>query len=153
MAAATADRDTKTYGQPLEDTFIITTAAQLYIGCLVNTVSSTGRVTNATAATSRRFAGRVVSFPDGSGLGNTAGTTRARVAWGDVALLSVLTAARTFTNLGKNVFVADNQSVTDTTAAGTAAVRVKVGQLIKFEASDKSTGWVWLRNLSESDAV
>lgn len=153
MAAATADRDTKFYGEPIEDTFIITTAATLYIGTLVNFVSGTGRVTNATAATSRMFAGMVVGLPDGSGLGNTSGTTRARVAWGCIAKFTTLTALRTFSQIGKNVFVSTNQEVTDTTGAGTSAVRVKVGTLIKFDDANKTTGYIWLRVFGATDAT
>ena len=160
MAAVTAERstDSRSLHNKTEETFAITTANTVYVGALVNHVTSTGRVASATAAASRRFAGIVEAIVNDSGsvitagTGNTAGTIKARVSWGHEVLLAVLTAARTFANLNKNVYVGDNASVTDTTGAGTAAVRVKVGMITQFGATT-STAWVALRVYGEADAT
>lgn len=160
MAAVTADRltDTRNLNNKSTEVIAITTSNTVYVGALVNIVSSTGRVASATAAASRRPGGIVEAILNDSGAvisagtGNTAGTIKARVAWGHEVLVNVLTAARTFANLGKNVFIADNASVTDTTAAGTATLRVKLGMLTQFGAST-ATGWVALRVYGDADAV
>lgn len=161
MAAATADRlsEIRDAESIIEETHAIATAQTIYVGTLVNFVTTTGRICSATAATSRRFAGEVVEIINDSstaitaGTGNTGGTVKARIRYGHQMLLNVRTAARTFTSLTKNVFVSDDNSVTDTTGAGTAGVRVKVGTLVQFEASDKSTAWVALRRFADADAA
>jgi hypothetical protein len=160
MAAVTADRAYRTRGEnnKVTETVAIATAGTVYVGALANYVSSTGRVTSATAAASRLFAGIVEEIVNdsgaviSSGAGNTAGTVKAKIAWGHQVYLDVLTAARTFSNLTKNVFVGDNASVTDTTGAGTAAVRVKVGMVAEL-AESKTKAWVALRVYGSGDAA
>ena len=161
MAAITADkiRPERSLGHKLETVFTVTTAATVYIGGFVNHVVSTGRVTGAAAAASRRFAGVVEDVINDTGgalsaiTGNTAGTVKVRVSWGHEVLSDINTAARTFANLGKNVFVANNNDLTDTTAAGTATLRVKVGMVTEFTNSAKSQAWVALRVFGDADAV
>jgi len=159
--AITADkiRYSRATNNRVDDVFAITTSNTVYVGALVNFVTSTGRVASATAAASRNFAGVVEEIVNESGsaitaaTGNTSGTIKARISWGHEVLVNVKTAARTFANVGRNLFVFDNDAVTDTTGAGTAAVRVKVGALSRFEASDKSTGWIALRVYGQADAT
>jgi len=161
MAAITADktRPERSIEKKTATTFAVTTSATIYVGGFVNHVVATGRVTGATAAASRRFAGVVESISNDSGVavsaatGNTAGTIKAVVSWGHEVLADINTAARTFANLGKNVFVANNNDLTDTTAAGTATLRVKVGMVTEFTNSAKSEAWVALRVFGDADAV
>lgn len=154
MAAVTADTMsvTRAIDQIVEDIFPITTSNTLYVGALANFVTTTGRVASATAAASRAFAGEVVEILDDSGTvvsagtGNAGGTVKARIQWGHEMLLNIKTATRTFTNLGKTVFLYDNVTVGGTSAA-TAAARIPVGQLASFlSLSDKTMGWVKLRD-------
>jgi len=162
--ASTADRNTRAraLNNKVVETHTITTAQTVYIGTLVNFVATTGRVTPAVRnIASRRFAGIVESIVNDSGsvlsaaTGNTAGTVKCQISYGHEVLLNVKTAARTFTSVGMNVFVSDNDTVTDTTDAGTSTSnrRIKIGALVQMEASDKSTAWVSLRKLANLDAV
>lgn len=161
MAAITADaiRETRADNNLVEETIAVTTSNTVYLGALVNFVASTGRVASATAAASRRFAGIVTGIVNDSGstitaiTGNTAGTVKVRVRYGHQVKLAVLTAARTFSNVGKYVYIGDNNSVTDATGAGTAAVRVVVGTLAGFTSSAKTSAWVELRRVSETGAT
>lgn len=161
MAAITADalREERATNNKVVETIAVTTSNTVYIGALVNFVASTGRVASATAAASRRFAGIVEGIVNDAGgtlsaiTGNTAGTVKVRVAYGHQVKLAVLTAAQTFTNVSKYVYIADNNSVTDATAAGTAGVRVVVGSLAAFTSSAKTSAWVDLRRLSDAGAV
>ncbi len=153
MAAVTTDIATRTYGgQVNEETFPIATGQTIYVGTLVTAVNTTGRATGGAVALNRRFLGLAIALPDGSGVGNTAGSNRVRVQYGNVALVSIRTAARTFSNIGRNVFISTNNEVSTGAAAGTAGLRVKVGPLMRFESTDKSTGWVWLRAFGDADA-
>jgi hypothetical protein len=159
MTAVTADRLSTVRGldQVIEDEVAIATASTVYVGALAN-FNTGGRVVSATAAASRRFAGEVVAILNDSGspisaaTGNTAGTIKARIRYGHQMLLNVITAARTFTNLGKTVYVADNQSVNGT-GVGTAGVRVAVGALMSFDDSTKATAWVALRRVGDTTAA
>lgn len=161
MAAITADkiRPARSLSKKTESTFAITTAQTVYVGALVNSVNGTGRVRGAAAATGVRFAGVVEAIVNDTGAslaaatGNTAGTVKAIVSFGHEVLCDVLTAGRTFTNVGKNLFIANNNDLTDTTAAGTAGVRVKVGAVSEFVNSAKSLAWVSLRVFGDADAV
>lgn len=140
------------------ETYSIKTSATLYIGSLA-AFTAAGRVQAAAAAAGLRPAGVVTKIVNESGsaittaTGNTAGTVKAEITWGCEVLVNIKTAARTYVNYGKNVFIADDDSVTDTTAAGTAGVRVKIGRLEQFESSAKTTGWVALRVYGDTDAV
>lgn len=162
MASVTADRlavlrDVK---NAVEDEFPITTSATVYTGALVNFVTTTGRVTDASAATGRAFAGVVKEILNDSGAiisagtGNTGGTVKARVYWNCEMLLNLKTSTRTFTNLGKTVYVADNQTAQGT-GVGTALVRVAIGPLMNFiSLSDKTQGYVYLsRNTGPAAAT
>lgn len=134
-----------------EERVAIGTGATLYLGSLANQVTTTGRVVAAAAATSRRFAGLVVKLEGasgvGTGVGNTSGTEYAVIQYGMEALVSIRTAKRTNTSLNLNVFISDDDTVGGT-AVGTSAVRVAAGELVAFEASNKSTGWLALKRSS-----
>lgn len=159
MAAVTADQlsSIRAISGMVEEVYSIATSATVYVGALAN-FNTAGRVVSATAAASRRFAGEVCEILNDSGsviaaaTGNTAGSVKAKIRYGHQMHLAVLTAARTYTNLGKSVYVGDNASVTDTTGAGTAGVRVVAGQLVELTDS-KTKGWVWLRRQGDTGAT
>jgi hypothetical protein len=161
MAALTADkvRDERAINGKTEGIFSLATSSTVYVGSLAN-FNTAGRVVAATAAASRRFAGVIEAIVNetASGLtaatGNTAGTVKVRVSWGHEVLMDVKTAARTFANLGKNVYVSTDNDVTDSTGAGTAAVRVKVGALTEFtDRTNKDEAWVALRVFGDADSA
>jgi len=162
MTAVTVDQLAITKGTPtqaIEEVFAIKTSVTLYVGALANFVTATGRVRSAAAETGSglAIAGRVTEIINDSGAiisagtGNTAGTIKARVVWNDLMVLAVKTAIRTFTNVGKTVFVADNVTVGGT-AVGTAATRVQAGMLADFCTASgvvdgtKTYAWVKLRD-------
>lgn len=159
MAAVTADQlvSLRATNNTVEETHAIGTAGIVYVGALANFTTG-GRLVSATAAASRRFAGLVTEIINESnaivttGTGNTAGTIKAKIVYGCEAWLAVLTALRTYSNLGKSVYVGDNVSLTDTTGAGTAAVRVVVGQLVEL-TDTKTKGWVALRVQGDTGAT
>jgi hypothetical protein len=161
MAALTADktREERSIDGKTEGVFSLATSSTVYVGSLAN-FNTAGRVVAATAAASRRFAGVVEAVINettsalSAATGNTAGTVKVRVSWGHEVLMDVKTAARTFSNLGKNVFVSTDNDVTDTTGAGTAAVRVKIGALTEFtDRTNKDEAWVALRVFGDTDAA
>src|SRR5262245_55604688 len=160
MAALSADamRDTRGENSKQSDTFAIKTSATLYIGSHAS-FTTAGRLQASAAATGLRPGGIVVAIINESGAaitaatGNAGGTIKATIEWGHQALFTILTAARTFANLGKNVFIANDNELTDTTAAGTALVRVKVGKIIAFTNTAKSEAWVAIGVYGDADAV
>jgi len=139
------------------ETFAIKTSATLYIGSLA-AFTALNRLQAAAAAASLRPAGVITEIFNESGAnitaatGNAGGTVKAKVAWGHEVFVALRTAARTFVNLGKNVFISDDDNVTDTTAAGTAALRVKIGSITEIN-SGKTNGWLALRVYGDADAV
>jgi hypothetical protein len=159
MAALSADkiRDDKPSGKQYREV-AIKTSATLFVGSIA-AFTTAGRVQASAAATGLRPAGVIEAILNdtgavlSTGTGNTAGTVKARVAWGHQVLVDIRTAARTYANLGKNVFALTDNEVTDTTAAGTALVRVKIGSLTEFTNSSKSEGWLALRVYGDADAV
>jgi len=159
MAAVTADQisSIRATNEIVEETVAITTSNTVYLGTLA-VFATTGRVANATAAASRRFAGEVVEIINDSGAlisagtGNTAGTVKAKIRYGHQLLLGVKTSSRTYTNLGKNALVFTNVDIGGT-SVGTAGVRIVVGQIAQFDASNKSTAWVWLRQTGDVAAT
>lgn len=159
MAAVTADtiRAERAVEDKVETILPIKTASTVYVGALAN-ISTLNRLVNATAAASERPGGIVEEIINDSGsvisagTGNTAGTVKARISWGHEVLMAVRTAAATYANHGKNVFVSNNNEVTDTTAAGTAGVRVKIGSIAEFNGA-KTEAWIALRRYGDTDAV
>jgi hypothetical protein len=152
MTAVTADQlpIERATLKAVDDVAPITTSNTVYVGTLVNFVTSTGRVCSGTAAASRTFAGECIEILNetgaslSAGTGNTGGTVKARYRWGHELLLAIGTATRTFTNYGKTVTVKDNATVGGT-GVGTAAVRVTVGVLSQFiSQTDKTKGYVLL---------
>lgn len=149
-------RDTvrKARGNGQIDILPIATNSTIYIGSLVQRANASGRAAAAAAGTARKIAGVAVEFvgPNGvgTGVGNTSGTEYVRVKYLDEHLVAIKTAIRTNTSLGLNVFVADDETVGGT-AVGTSATRVAVGELIRFEASNKSTGWVAVRRFATTN--
>jgi hypothetical protein len=157
--AITADkvRKTRANGQKLIDLVAVTTAQTVYIGALVDYVATTGRVRAAANTTSHVFAGMVEALVNETGspltaiTGNTAGTVKVVISWGHEALVTIETVLRTVRSIGCEVFAKDNDTVTDTTGAGTAGVRVRVGTLTARVGTTQA--WVALRRRGGADAA
>ena len=159
MAAVTADQISSIRGTNdiIEETVAIATAGTVYLGTLA-VFTTAGRIANGTAVASRRFAGEVVEIVNDSGsliaaaTGNTAGTVKARIRYGHQILVGVKTSSRTFTNLGKTGLLYTNNDVSGT-SVGTAGVRIPVGQIVQFADANKTTAWVWLRQVGDATAT
>src|SRR5690606_8793733 len=146
--ALTQDKIRPSRGVGMQVQIPIATSSTVYLGSLAVTRNTTGRLLAGTAATGRRLAGVVVRKDSdasgndgGSGVGVTSGTQKAMVEYGNEWLFTVKTAIRTNASLGLDVFIADDDSVGGT-GVGTAATRIAAGRRVRFEAADKSTGWV-----------
>ena len=160
--AITADkiRKQRAVNNKITETRTIVTGQTVYLGALVNFPGGTSqRVRGSANTAAHMFAGVVEEIVNETGsfqssaAGNTAGTMKCRIAYGHQVIVSVGTAARTATSLGKNVFALDNDTVSDATAAGTALVRVNVGTLVEFTDSTKASAWVELRRIAARDAA
>ncbi len=158
MAAATADQISTVRGlaEATIELAAIKTGVTLYAGTLV-CKNSIGRLVDGANTAAYTMAGELIEIVNDSGAvlaagtGNAAGTVKARYRWGHQMLVTVLTAARTYSNLNRNVYLLSNVEVTDLTAAGTAAVRVIAGTLIDF-GSSTATGWVAIRKTGAANA-
>lgn len=156
--SADKNRDYRGTNDMRQEAFAVATSQTLYIGSLC-AFDTNGRVRAASATTGRRPAGVCVNFVNESGstitaiTGNAGGTVKAIIAWGHEVLVDVKTAARTNVNLGKTVFISDDDAVTDTTGAGTTAVRVAIGSITEFTNSAKSEAWLALRVYGDASAT
>jgi hypothetical protein len=151
--ALSADKIRNSRGRATRDRAAITTSATVYIGGLLNFVTTTGRVRAASAAASRKIAGVCVAFEAtdlvASGIGNTAGTQFAVFEYGNEWEFTVTTALRTFAVQGLNGFVSDDDKIGGT-AVGTAALRVVAGEIA--DAKDGSTtAWVAIRRFATTN--
>lgn len=162
MTAVTSDQLAITKAsdsQAIEEVYAIKTSVTVYVGTLCNLVVATGRVRTAAAETGDAIlvAGRCTEIINDSGAvisagtGNAGGTVKARIVWNDLMLLNVKTAIRTFSNVGKTVYVADNVTVGGT-AVRTAATSIQAGMLTAFANSSgaidgtKTYAWIKLRD-------
>ena len=140
-------------GRATRDRQAIATSQTVYIGGLLNFVTTTGRVRAGAAATSRKIAGVCVGFEADdatpTGVGNTAGTQYAVIEYGNEWLFTVTTALRTYAAQGLNGFVSDDDKIGGT-AVGTAAVRVVAGEISTAKASS-TTAWVAIRRFATSN--
>lgn len=159
--AITADKIRKTRSEQFKivEEVAVKTAATVYIGGLVD-YQATGRVADSDNATSRTFAGVVEAVINLTGsplaaiTGNTAGTVKVRIAHGHEVQVTIATVLRTTASIGKECFAADNDTVTDTTGAGTAGVRVRVGVLTDNSITSSSTvAYCALRRRGGADAA
>lgn len=142
-----ADYNLITRGVPNEEELVIKTGSQIIGGGLVSRVTATGKAIPAAKTAATRIAGVAVQFrgPNADGLGVAGGTEKVIVAWDYEVQLDVKTAIRTTTHLDLVVFVSDDKTVMGT-AAGTAAVRIPVGQMRSFvDGSTKTKAWVQVR--------
>lgn len=160
MAALSADktRDYRTTNNMAEETFSVATSATVYIGSLV-AFTTAGRVRPCAASTGLRPGGVVTDVINESGsaisaiTGNAGGTVKVKISWGHEVQVDVRTSARTYANLGKTVFALTDNDVADTTAAGTALVRIPIGSITEFTDSTKASAWVAVRVYGDASAV
>lgn len=118
----------------------VATSTTIYQGALVALNESTGRVTNASATAGLSFLGEALTT-------RTGGQT-IQFAFGHQSLIAKA-AALTKAYTTCNVAVSDNDTVTTLSGAGTAAVRLIVGECMEIEGS---SAWVRIRNYAYKDA-
>lgn len=155
--AITADKNrlSKIVHNETSSEFSIVNGQTTYVGALVNFASGSNRVQNASGSVDQQFAGYVESFknysgtPVSSGTGNAEGTIKAVVAWDSAVLVNVKASSRVSGNVGKTMFVNDNDEVQGSGAG--AASLTPVGVLSEFyqfsptSPVDYSQAWVILR--------
>ena len=155
MTALTADAIRITRGDFTLERLVIFTASRVYIGGLVNRLNAGGRAVAATAATGRKFAGLAMTFEgtNQSGLGVTAATEFVVIGHGGDVQVNVVTAARTNTSLGLNLFVADDNAINGT-AVGSAGTRLAAGELTSWvdeTGTSKALGWLRVRRFATTN--
>ena len=149
MAALSADvrRPTRARADVRFLDLAIKTSAVVYNGSIINYVVSTKRVVVATAATARTCAG---VHEGGTLTGVAGGTVRAKIAYNHEVLFTLGTGL-TSAYLGANAAVKNDNEVTSCSAAGTALVQVRVGQMMEIDPSAAGSVWVWIRSFSADD--
>ena len=148
MAAVTADQIRSERATELKayNTYAVVTSQTVYIGTLVSSAAGSNRVRGGAATANYICRGIVEEVINDSGspisaiTGNTGGTVKVRVSWGQEALFSCITAMYTYTNVNKTALLKTNNEV-EGTAVGTAAVRQSVGMIVDLE----STNLVWVK--------
>lgn len=160
MAALSADkiRNRRGTNNTRQEVFSVKTSTTVYIGGMA-AFTTLGRVVPAANTANYRPGGMIVDFVNESGsaisaiTGNTGGTVKVLVEWGSEFEVDVRTAARTLINIGKTVYAITDNEVTDTTAAGTAAVRVAMGMLTEFTNASKTAAYVAFRVYGDTGAI
>ena len=144
-----ARRKRRNVGNQMVADYTVGTGEVIHYGALVVFDTATKRADKATAATSRKFIG----MAEEAATGNTAGTVTVKVSWNYEAELPVVATQITEVSarVGINAFVSDDDTVTTGTNAGTAGVRVRVGEIVEVDTTN-STAWVALRQFSQDDA-
>lgn len=120
----------------------VAAAATLFAGAMLN-FDSSGNVVAATDAAGEEFAG--VAIQEYNNSGGSAGDIIAEFETGQVekVVLSSVEAA----DVGTNVFIVDDDTVTDGTAATN---NVSVGKLVRIDGTD---GFVHMGVYAENDSV
>lgn len=118
--------------------YTVGTGAVIYQGSLVCIKESSGRAQAATAAAGVTFLG----VASETKTGNTAGTVKVNFAYGHEERFPKATAL-TKAYVGCTVAVSNDDLVTTMSAAGTAGVQVRVGELLEI---DSTFAWVWVRH-------
>lgn len=142
MAAlsAAANRKSRNRQAVKYATYTVATGATVYNGSLCAIVKTTGRVTPASAATNRRIVGIAMET-------KTAGNP-VRIEWSaEWAFNPDTTLTKGYT--GCNVAASTDNDVITMSGAGTAAVRVRVGEMIQWVST--SEAWIAIRNFCVND--
>lgn len=155
MAALTEDKLVRTFGaSAIPREAVIVDGQQIFRGSLVTRAHATGRIKAGVDEAAHDFYGMCCKHTsdvgEGLGLGNTAGTEKSLVVTDLRVEVDVEAAARDDANLGKNVFLLDDQTVAGPLAT---TADIKVGELMEWATADRSRGIVWLGHYSDSDAT
>lgn len=148
--ALTQDVIRTSRGTGNKDVISIKTGEQLYVGSAVSKLLTTGRAVIG-QGTTRRTTGVALRFlgPNADGLGVADGTEEVEVGYDEEYEFDVLTAIRTNSHLGLNVFWSSDDKVGGT-AVGTAGVQVNAGRLVAFTNSSKSKAFIAVTRFSSA---
>ena len=127
------------------EAYAVGTSSTIYQGSLVVWNKTTKRAVAATVATGRRFLG----VAENAAVGGTATATAVyvKVLYGHEELLDAASAL-TGAYVGCNAAIADDNQVTTMSGAGTALLRIRVGEVLSIESGD---AWTRIRSFSEID--
>jgi len=115
------------------------TAAIVYQGALVAISTTTGRAVAASATTARKILGVALETAQSGAV--------VEVEWGAEYLFDPATGL-TKAYTGSNCAVSTDNDVTTASAAGTAAVRVLVGEMVQWVSTSEC--WVAVRKFTEA---
>lgn len=119
----------------------VKTGAIIYQGSLVNIVESTGRIKAGAAVAGETFVG----VAEETKTGNTAGTVVCKFRfWHQEKIAKAAALTKAYT--GCTVALADDNTVTTMSGAGTAGVQVRVGELMDLDAD--GSAWIAIRRYS-----
>ena len=137
------NRDLQDEQNVADGSYTVKTAVTIPQGAIVQIISSTGRVTNASKVAGRQMCGIALETRTGTAGGTV--VIKVRTA-GTVKLVGA--AALTKGYLGCNVAVVDNNTVSTRSSAGTAANSLVciVGRLKQLNSTN---AWVEINNLAQ----
>lgn len=142
ITTASNARDLQDEQNVAEGAYAVKTSVTIPQGALVQIVSSTGRVTNASQVTGRKMCGVAVET-------KTAGTASAATVFIKVrtaGTVKLTTSVVTKAYLGCSLAVKDNNTVTTGSGGGTAAILCYVG---RCKAVGTSVAWVEINKLGQ----
>lgn len=125
-----------------KDSRAVRTGQVIYEGSMVAIVTTTGRLT---------VADNVATVKDCIGIatqkvtGTTGGTVTCEFMTGHIELMNAATAV-TSAYIGCDVCAMDDDAVSTGSAAGTAALRCRVGKVLSLPSANKA--WVWIGNFA-----
>lgn len=145
ITAASNNRDIDDEQNAADGSYAVKTSVTIPQGAIVQIVSATGRVTNASKVAGRQMCGISVET-------KTAGTASAATTFikvrtaGTVKLVGAASLTKAY--LGCNVAVVDNNTVSSRSVAGTAANSVIciVGRLKQLSSTN---AWVEINNIAQ----
>lgn len=144
ITTASNNRDLQDEQNAADGSYNVKTAVTIPQGAIVQIVSATGRVTNASKVAGRQMCGIALETKTG-GAATVTVAIKVRTA-GTVKLVGA--AALTKAYLGCNVAVVDNNTVSTRSSAGTAANSLVciVGRLKQLSSTN---AWVEINNLGQ----
>lgn len=123
----------------------VATSETVYVGSLCTVLTTTGRVHALGAAAANH---RFVGMAEEQATGNTSGTVYVKVSYDHEVLVDANTTITT-ADIGRDALLHDDNRV-NSTAVGTAGVRIPVGEIVEIESGD---AWIWLRKYCGSSAA
>ena len=144
ITTASNNRDLQDEENCAEGSFNVKTTVTIPQGAIVQIVSSTGRVTNASNVAGRQMCGIALETKTG-GAATVTVAIRVRTS-GTVKLVGAASLTKAY--LGCNVAVVDNNTVSSRSVAGTA-LNSKICIVGRLKQLSSTNAWVEINNLAQ----